>query len=134
MSFHFLSNCNDTNLWKNWHIEYSELGQFLLLIYLWPPIKSLLNENEIEKKTAWVSPLILEYAVNLVCWPYFQIIENLSKIGNKKLFVNSQCSFLIKQTIVVPGLVMEGEILCGDNWAKLKILIFAQLKFTPPKY
>lgn len=85
-----------------------------------------------QKKIAHVSPLILEYAINLVCWPYFQIIENLSKIGNKKIFVNSQSSFLIKQTNVL-GLVTEGEVLCGDIWAKLKILIFVHLKLHSSK-
>lgn len=113
---------------------------YFYLSILGPLIKSLLNKYEIEK-IAWVYPLILEYTINLVCWPCIQIIENLGKLGHKKLFPNSQFfsliiiknKYLTKQTTttetdVVPVLVTEGEALCGEGWEKLRIVIFADLK------
>lgn len=67
---------------------------YFYLSILGPLIKSLLNTYEIEK-IAWVYHLILEYTINLVCWPCVQIIENLGKLGNKKLFLNSQFFSLV---------------------------------------
>lgn len=108
----------------------SLLGQHLSPVFS-PLIKSSLNKYAAEKKLTGISPLILEYAVSLVCWSYIQIIELLGRIRGKKNSIPQLLdSYFIKRN--VSQCWWWRQKVCMGRARKTQNLNSCSLESTPP--